>query len=301
MRKIAFGYSTRCNIRCAHCVAAGEKHDATRMELDTALLAIKQLAEAGVKGISFTAGEPLLFFEDLLLLLDACRGHSIYSRVVTNSFWAKSAEKAENYLSQMAGQGLCQLRLSYSRFHQQHVPGENIVHAAQAARKFGVDYFVSFVTDFSEEDDEYEAFLRENSLKFFPEPMIYAGRAGGLHKENIRTDYQENRCAMNPYLAPDLTMYACCDAGAHFTVTDFFKLGNLQEDSVEKLFSKTEHNLLYNCIRHIGISTIASYAGIPAREIITYRKCELCKKLFNSPETLKRLRGSVSDLQAWTR
>jgi organic radical activating enzyme len=302
MRKIAFGYSTRCNIRCTHCVAAGDVPDNKKMELAKAKTIIRELGLAGVTGISFTAGEPFIYYDDLLELVSLCRDLNIYTRIVTNSYWAKTPEAAEQRLGPLKECGLSQLRLSYSRWHQQHVPRGNILNAFQVCRKKGVDCFVSFVTDFSEEDDGYEQFLRDNKLKYFPEPVIYAGRADSFGRKKIFTDYQQNCCAMNPYLAPDLNMYACCDAGSHFTTTNFFLLGNLKNHTIEQLFNKSETHPLYNCIRSMGISTIASYAGISAREIVTYRKCELCKKLFDSSELLVELqKAAETELWKWAR
>lgn len=302
MRNIAFGYSTRCNIKCAHCVAAEDSPDNKKMELAKAKDIIREMALAGVTGISFTAGEPFIYFDDLLELVDLCREKNIYTRVVTNSFWAASPEKADQHLNLLKECGLSQLRISYSRWHQHNIPHRNVLNAARGCMKAGIDSFISFVTDFSEEDDAYEQFLRDNELKFFPEPVIYAGRAGAFERQAIYTDYQENRCAMNPYLAPDLSMYACCDAGSRFTATNVFLLGNLKDHSIDHLFAKSETHPLYNCIRSMGITAIASFAGIKAREIVTYRKCELCKKLFDAPETLKILQEAAgSELQRWTR
>ncbi len=304
MRKIAFGYSTRCNIRCTHCVAAGDVPDNKKMELARAKEIIREMAAAGVTGVSFTAGEPFIYFDDLLELVDLCREKKIYTRIVTNSYWAKSPEEAKQLLGMLKQCGLSQLRLSYSRWHQENVPSRNVVNAAHGCMSAGIDYFISFVTDFSEEDDVLEQFLRDNKLKFFPEPVIYAGRADTIGRKAICTDYQENRCAMNPYLAPDLTMYGCCDAGSQFNTTGFFLLGNLENHSVDQLLTKSENDRLYNCIRSMGITTIASFAGIKAREIVTYRKCELCKKLFDSPEALKILREAAAaggELMKWGR
>jgi MoaA/NifB/PqqE/SkfB family radical SAM enzyme len=302
MRNIAFGYSTRCNIRCAHCVAAEDIPDTTKMELAQAKVIIRDMALAGVTGISFTAGEPFIYFDDLLELVALCFEKSIYTRIVTNSSWATSQEKAIQLLGRLKQCGISQLRMSFSRWHQQNVPRLNVLHAARGCMATGIDFFISFVTDFSEEDEEYEQFLRENELKFFPEPVIYAGRADTFDRKAIFTDYQENRCAMNPYLAPDLSMYACCDAGSRFTTTNVFLLGNLKDSSIDHLLTKCETNPLYNCIRSMGITAIASFAGIKAREIVTYRKCELCKRLFDSPETLKILQEAAgSALQRWTR
>jgi len=285
MRNIAFGYSTRCNIRCSHCVAAGEELTTSKMELQEAKEAINELAEAGITGISFTAGEPTIYASDLLELLNLCKSHNIFTRVVTNSSWAKDTVSTLSQLKALKSSGLSQLRLSYSRWHQEHVPQQNVLNAAQGAIACEINYFVSFVTDFSQTDKKYEDYLRENALKFFPEPLIYSGRAKDYLKEKLFTDYQDNRCAMNLYLAPDFNLYACCDAGNHFSKTNAFLLGNLQRDSATELFSKSDHNPLYNCIRNIGLSTIASYTGMPSREIITYRKCELCENLFNDPQT----------------
>jgi len=271
------------------------------MELAEAKEIIRDMAMAGVTGMSFTAGEPFIYYDDLLEMVDLCREKKIYSRIVTNSFWATTPEKTEQMLCTLKKCGLSQLRMSCSKWHQQHVPRQNVLNAAHGCIATGIDYFISFVTDFSEEDDEYENFLRDNKLKFFPEPVIYAGRAGLLDRKEIFTDYQENRCTMNPYLAPDLSMYACCDAGSHFNNTDFFLLGNLKDNSIDQLFTKSEKHPLYNCIRTIGVTAIASFAGMKARDIVTYRKCELCKKLFDSPETLEILDFSGLELQRWVR
>ena len=107
---------------------------------------------------------------------------------------------------------------------------------------------------------------------------------------------------MNPYLAPNLDMFACCDAGSHFTNTNFFHLGNLKHSTIAELFEKSETNRLYNHIRTMGVTDIASFAGFPAREIIQYRKCELCEKLFNSPELLAMLQQETdAGLNSWRR
>lgn len=293
MRKIAFGYSTQCNVKCEHCVAADKVRNSTKMDLDKACEIVTDLAAAKVGGISFTAGEPLLYLDDICTLLSLCRQYGMYSRVVTNSFWAKTPDIADTTVVRLKEHGLCQLRLSYSRWHQKNIRPRNVANAAMSCQKNELDYFISFVTDFTEEDDSFEQYLRENKLLFFPEPVIYSGRAQDFPRKPLQTDYQQNRCAMNPFLSPDYDMYACCDAGSHFNKTNFFYLGNVQEGGIEKLFLKSEQNILYNAIRHTGISRIASFAGFTAREIVQYRKCELCEKMFNSPKVLAKLKKTA--------
>jgi MoaA/NifB/PqqE/SkfB family radical SAM enzyme len=301
MRKLAFGYSTRCNSRCRHCVATEDFAAGQKMDHDQAKALIVAMGQAGVGGISFSAGEPFLYFNEIAELVKLCSQIGIYSRIVTNSFWAKTAESSDQHVSELKKNGLCQLRLSYSRWHQEYVNRNNVLNAAHSCQKFGLNYFISFVTDFSKKDDQPEQFMRDHGLMFFPEPVIYAGRAGSFKRRSVLTDYQANCCSMNPYLSPDFDLYACCDAGSHFTETNFFYLGNLNGNTAEQLFAKSETDRLYNLIRTMGITNIASFAGMKARDIITYSKCDLCRKLFNSPETLARLRKEVSQLAAWSR
>lgn len=300
MRKLAFGYSTRCNVRCEHCVAGGNGNT-RKMDHARAKKIIADMARANVEGISFSAGEPFLYFNEIAELVDLCRKFGIYTRVVTNSFWADTEEAADRFVAVLKDHGLCQLRLSFSRWHQKNINRRNVLNAAESCQKFGLNYFVSFVTDFSEEDDPYEVFLRRHGLKFFPEPVIYAGRAASFKPRRIKTDYQANCCDMNPYLTPDLDMMACCDAGSHFSGTNFFYLGNLNESSIDQLLTQTETDPLHRLIRTMGLTNIASYAGMKARDIITYSKCELCRTLFNTPGALAQLRNEVSQLTAWTR
>jgi hypothetical protein len=259
---------------------------------------IVEMARAGVGGISFSAGEPFLYVDEILALVKFCSQMGIYTRMVTNSFWARSPEISDRMVSKLKQHGLCQLRLSYSRWHQEHIARINVLNAAKSCQKMGLACYVSFVTDFSRKDDPHEQFLRDHDLLFFPEPVIYAGRAGSFKQRTILTDYQANCCDMNPYLTPDLDMIACCDAGSHFSTTNFFYLGNLNHTPIEELFTKTETDPLYRLIRTMGITSIASFAGIKARKIITYSRCELCKRLFNSPQTLARLRADISLLEA---
>ena len=301
MRKLAFGFSTRCNIHCEHCVAAEDQQANRKMDHDRAKAIIRELAQAGVGGISFSAGEPFLYFDEIAELVQLCSQSGIYTRIVTNSFWARTAELSDNLVSDLKKNGLSQLRLSFSRWHQKNINRNNILKAVRSCRKFGLNYFISFVTDFSREDDQYEQFLREHGLIYFPEPFIYAGRAKTFKRRRILTDYQANCCHMNPYLSPDLDMYACCDAGSHFSATNFFYLGNLKDHALEQLFAESETDPLYNFIRNMGLTNIASFSGMKARDIITYSKCDLCRKLFDSPEILTRLRDEVSQLAAWSR
>ncbi len=302
IRRIAFGYSTRCNIRCDHCVAAHDGSPEAKMAIENAVQIIEEMARAQVTGISFTAGEPFLYLNDMKELIRTCKRHNIYSRIVTNGYWGKTRDRSDKMVSELKHAGLSQLRISFSRWHQKHVNRQNILNAALSCQQYGLDYFISVVTDFKKKDDAREQFLRDNRLRYFPEPLIYFGNATAMTRPPVFTDYPAHRCAMNPYLSPELDMFACCDAGTQFTKTNVFHLGNLENDSVDHLFQKKEKNLLFHLIKTMGLSAMASFLGFKASEIVKYRKCDLCEVLFNAPEHLEQLKKSAtSKLLHWTR
>ena len=302
IRQIAFGYSTRCNIKCDHCVAAHNGSPEKKMTLSSAIQIIEEMACSRVTGISFTAGEPLLYPNEMKELVQTCKTKNIYSRIVTNGYWGKTIDSSDQMVSMLKDGGLSQLRISFSRWHQKNVSRENILNAALSCQRYGLDYFISFVTDFSKEDDAQEEFLQDNHLKYFPEPLIYFGNARGFNRPQVFTDYPAHRCAMNPYLSPEMDMFACCDAPTQFTETDVFYLGNLKNHSVDQLFHEKEKNPIFNLIKTMGLTAMASFLGFKASEIVKHRKCELCEKLLNSAENLERLEKSAStDLLCWVR
>ena len=301
-RQIAFGFSTRCNIKCDHGVAAHDGSPETKMALESAIQIIGEMSRSEVTGISFTAGEPLLYLDEMKELVQTCKMQNIYSRIVTNGYWSKTRDRSDEMVSALKDVGLSQLRISFSRWHQRSVRRENILNAALSCQRYGLDYFISFVTDFGKEDDAHEQFLQDNQLKYFPEPLIYFGNATGITRPPVLTDYPAHRCAMNPYLSPELDMFACCDAGNQFTKTDAFYLGNLENHSVDHLFQKKEKNLLFHLIKTMGLTSMASFLGFKASEIVKYRKCDLCETLFNSTDHLGRLKKSATTkLLHWTR
>ena len=293
-RHIAFGYSTRCNISCDHCVAAHDGSPKMTMALSRAVKVIEEMSYSHVTGISFTAGEPLIYPEEIKELVRTCKRRNIYSRIVTNAYWSKTEDRTDEMVSALKDCGLSQMRISFSRWHQKHVNRKNILNAALGCQKNGLDYFISFVTDFRKEDDALEQFLQDNHLKYFPEPLIYFGNATALTRPPVFMDYPAHKCAMNPYLSPELDMFACCDAGAQFTKTNAFYLGNLKSHSVDHLFEKKENNSLFHLIKTMGLTAMASCLGFKASELVRYRKCDLCEKLFNSTEHLEQLKSSIT-------
>lgn len=288
-RMIAFGYSRECNVRCGHCIVEDASPRETRMPLDVAEKIIGELALAGVGGISFTVGEPLLRYDDLRKLVNRSSGLGLFTRVVTSACWASSADQADRIVVGLRECGLSQLRISCSRWHQARIPLENVANAAAASDRNGLNYFVSFLTDFSPGDRRLESFLQERRLRTFTDPLLYFGAAARFRRPHARGKTSPNRCALDPLLGPSLEMFACCGPGNLFRNTGFFRVGSLHEDSVPELFHRMDTHPLYRLVRSEGLTSLAGSLGLSAEEIAKVEKCELCEMLFDSSENVRKL------------
>jgi len=213
---------------------------------------VAELARAGVGGISFSAGEPFLYFKEIAELVKLCDNMGSIPGLSTNSYWATNSEAADGLTAELQENGLCQLRLSYSRWHQKNINRNNVLQAARSCEKIGLNYFVSFVTDFSPEDESYEKFLRAQGLRFFPEPVIYAGRAESFPRRIIRTDYQANCCAHEPLSHPGSGSLRLLRCREPFPATNFFYSRKPGRPNRGAALAKSETEPLYNLIRTVG-------------------------------------------------
>jgi pyruvate-formate lyase-activating enzyme len=86
-------------------VATGDLPAGRKMDHDKAKEIISEMPQAGVGGISFSAGEPFLYFKKIAALVKLCSQIGIYTRIVTNSFWAKTAESSDHLVSELKKMG----------------------------------------------------------------------------------------------------------------------------------------------------------------------------------------------------
>ncbi len=78
----------KCNARCPQCsMRASENYRRSTLSVDRIKRIIDCSVEQGVKAISFTGGEPFLYFDEIVLLLKYAKDAGIkYTRTGTNGF-----------------------------------------------------------------------------------------------------------------------------------------------------------------------------------------------------------------------
>jgi hypothetical protein len=133
---IHFLLSYRCTDECDHCFLWGSPRGGGTMTIAQVRDVLRQAKELGtVQMVYFEGGEPFLFYAIMLEGLREAADMGFSVGVVTNCYWATSAEDAVHWLRPLAEVGLDDLGLSSDLFHGEAMLTEtarNAVAGAQA-------------------------------------------------------------------------------------------------------------------------------------------------------------------------
>lgn len=91
-----------------------------------------------VEMIYFEGGEPFLFYPVMLQGLREAANMGFKTGVVTNCYWATSAEDAVQWLAPLADIGVDDIGLSSDLFHGESMMTPSARHAVEAATKLGL-------------------------------------------------------------------------------------------------------------------------------------------------------------------
>ncbi len=129
----------KCTHECDHCFL----HSSPRAEGTFTLPQIRDVLDEARKidsmeWIYFEGGEPFLFYASMLEGIKLARDRGFKVGVVTNAYWALSAEDAERCLTLLAELGVADLSISDDAFHYGESEDTPPKWALAAARKLGI-------------------------------------------------------------------------------------------------------------------------------------------------------------------
>lgn len=214
--KLSIFYTNKCNIACRHCFL-GKQEKAFHMSDDLLVGILRQSKKIGISKISFSGGEPLLFWKNISMILERESTDGIKISFSTNAMWASSQQIANEMCKHMRVIGITQLEVSCDEYHQEFVPIQNVYNLIEAANKWDIQTkIVMSVTDDLRYLNLYANLLKHNLT---PKQIITQRVAGyGNAKENsIDTpldaeQFRNIKCGqiMNPCVTYNGDMYACC-------------------------------------------------------------------------------------------
>ncbi|MFH2092399.1 MAG: radical SAM protein [Pseudomonadota bacterium] len=139
LSSIVFSCTDQCPIQCKYCGAECGPDQKDRLSLDDMISVIDKLYEYGkLHMVVFTGGEPTLLGNDLIAAIQYCSQKNLWTRIVTNAFWAHTAEKAKTILQSFKDAGLSEINLSCDDYHQEFIPLDRIKYANDACTELGI-------------------------------------------------------------------------------------------------------------------------------------------------------------------
>jgi len=127
----------QCTFECEHCFAWGSPWQRGTLTLEQIEVILEQAKAAGVESIYFEGGEPFLYYALLARGVDMAYGMGFSVGVVTNGYWAQTAEDALVWLEPFAGK-LDDLSVSCDLFHYSEEMLHQAQNAVQAAGRLGI-------------------------------------------------------------------------------------------------------------------------------------------------------------------
>lgn len=130
----------RCTAACKDCCFESNPSLKQRLDLDSIVNFIDQVAELGsVQVVVFSGGECFLLGDDLVKAVAHATRRGLATRCVTNGYWAKSLVHGAGTLRLLKEAGLSELNVSTGDFHQQFVSEETVVNAVELALSCGME------------------------------------------------------------------------------------------------------------------------------------------------------------------
>lgn len=135
LSRLVFSVTYDCPISCKYCVTESGPWDGPALDAGFMSSVIDEALELGnLVSVVFTGGEPLLKRQDVERTIFYANQRRLWTRIVTNSFWATTPNVALQTLSQLKEAGLCEINFSCDDLHQEHIPIERVRNAYHAAK-----------------------------------------------------------------------------------------------------------------------------------------------------------------------
>lgn len=281
--------TNKCNISCRHCGFSAGPDNKLVMPLAKAKEYLQEISKhPRAKLISYTGGEPFLFYHYLTELMSFASKLELHGEIVTNSFWATNFDETKEKLSILKDLGAVNFVTSLDDFHAEFIKPENIKNAVLTACELGyhvtvktttypdAPYTDAKCTSAKYPDPKYPAakftydyvlnFLEaeKNKIKVINQPLILSGRAKNeLNTDCIKIKVNQNKAAGNcktvlkfPTINPSGEVYPCCGFGEKCRL-----IGNTQETSLGELLATMQRNLFFNLLAYIGPQNILQLAA----------------------------------------
>ncbi|MBE3070416.1 MAG: radical SAM protein [Planctomycetes bacterium] len=129
-----------CNFECDHCFLYSRPGAGGTFTLDRIRQVLDEAVRLGtIERVFFEGGEPMLYYPLVLAGIEEAARRGLAAGIVTNAYWATSAEDAALWLRPLAERGVRAISISDDRLHYGDADGAHVQRLAEAAARLGVE------------------------------------------------------------------------------------------------------------------------------------------------------------------
>lgn len=306
----------KCTAACEHCCFGCSPAHSTSIPIADLY---RHIGEAhlipSIRVVVFTGGECFMLGAELDRLVGAVTRQKLWSRVVSNAYWATSPANARKRLEKLQAQGLKEVNVSTGDQHARYVPVEYVRNAAIAAAEMEFKHVVVmievakshvFKIETFTEDPKIAKFVKEGRILLAPSPwMQFKGQAKVEQSpevlSSLNTYYQPCHSALRIVaITPSQKAIACC--GLPMEQIPELALGDVSKNSVASVIQNGKDDFLKIWIHLEGPTAPIQYArkfdpsiNLPES---TAHICDACRFLFHEKKVIKTLREHPPEFAA---
>lgn len=289
----------RCNMSCSHCsVESGPRvrGEPTDAEL---VATVNSIADAGMKAIQLTGGEPMIRERLVFELLRLAKSRGLSCTMSSNGFWGRKPAAAWRKVRALKRAGLDRITISYDRYHAEFQGPEPALNIARACEWFDVPVNINITR--VRDDPDLEAVVRpfekRNHLKMRFYDVQVIGRARELPLAQMRSEVSGfcNACG-TPAITDDGRVAACNGPAYFLDPQSPLVIGSMRERTLPELLERHTDDPILETIRRAGPERLLREledAGV-ARELGIRRThagmCDLCIDINSNPAAVAVLR-----------
>lgn len=283
----------KCNYRCHHCSVSSGPESNTTLSWEYMKMALDQAdLIASIRLVVFTGGESSLYPDLIKKGISYATEKGMFTRLVTNAWWADTMENTRETLKEWVNLGLKEVNISYDDFHipylEKYGGEQNVINVVQAAKEFGISVLIGSVIH--PKAKIRTSYLRQmirnagisGELQCMEDFLFSLGRAKGLSEDYfhlIPEEINKSGCSdvgRTMVLLPTGEVTFCCGHILNSEAQKLIILGKLEEETLSKIITRMQHNVLCWWLYFKGPQDIAKKLGI---DDLQHRSCELCYKI----------------------
>lgn len=270
IKRLTFLYTRKCNLKCTHCALECSPQETEKLEFDMVRKAIDEAEKLGINGIIFSGGEALLYFDEIVELIQKAHANKQKVTVVTNGMWSRSKSIVKSRVKKLKEAGADMLTISYDEFHKKGGARiDQIKNVIIACREAGISVHVKRISQAvwnSKLDANSAEIIKElgtlncKILTQMLEPYglarkNYTGTDGQYIQKDMSTFARCNDIGVLTYY-PNGDVFPCCSTAismlAELRNDNPLRLGSIFENTVKELVARAQANFFIALLARTG-------------------------------------------------